>query len=52
MYLSLSTWIVVMVVIVGVLATLRWELADFLLDRLGAFTDWWRRGGGSAQGAT
>ena len=51
MYLSLSAWIVVVVVVAG-FATLRWELADFLLDRVGALTDWWRRGGGTAQGAT
>jgi hypothetical protein len=52
MSLSLSTWIVVVVVIVVVLATLRWELTDFLLDRLGALTDWWRRGRGPEQDTT
>jgi hypothetical protein len=51
MYLSLSEWIVV-VVVVATLASLRWEIADILLDRLVALTDWWRRGGGPEQGAT
>ena len=51
MYLSLSAWIVVVVVAVAALATLRWEVADLLLDRFGALMDWLRRGGGSAHGA-
>jgi len=51
MSLSLPAWIVI-VVVVAAFATLRWELADFLLDRLGALTDWWRRGGGREQDAT
>ena len=51
MYLSLSAWIVVEVVVVAALATLRWEVADLMLERFGALMDWLRRGGGSAHGA-
>jgi hypothetical protein len=51
MSLSLSAWITV-VVVVAALASLRWELLDFLLDRFGALTDWWRRGGGRERDAT
>ena len=29
-------------VVVVVLAALRWELADFVLDRIGALTEWMR----------
>jgi hypothetical protein len=40
--MSLSPWMVAGGVVVVVLATLRWELADFMLDRIGAFTAWMR----------
>jgi uncharacterized protein HemY len=43
MYVSLWTWIVVAAVVVAVFASLRWELADFLLDRFGALTEWWTK---------
>jgi len=36
-------WLVAAAVVAAVLAGLRFELVDFLLERFGAFTDWWMR---------
>ena len=41
MPLSPWPWVAGAVVVVA-LATLRWELADFVLDRVGALVDWMR----------
>lgn len=44
--MSPTSWMVAgSVVVVLLAAALRWELADFVLDRIGALTDWmrWRR---------
>ena len=37
-------WLAGAAVVAAVLAGLRFELVDFLLDRFGALTDWWMRG--------
>jgi len=42
MYLSALTWVVVGGVGVVVLAALRWEFTDLVLDRVGALADWIR----------
>ena len=41
MPLSPWPWVVSAVVVV-VLAAMRWELADFVLDRIGALAEWMR----------
>jgi hypothetical protein len=39
MFRSLWVWVVVGAVVVAVLGSLRWALADFLLDEFGSLTD-------------
>jgi len=41
---SLWEWLVGGVVTIGVLGGLRFELVDFLLDRVGALVDLWPQG--------
>ena len=38
-------WLAGAAVVAAVLSGLRFEVVDFLLDRFGALTDWWMRGG-------
>ena len=42
MPLSLWPWAVGGGMVVVVVAALRWEFADFVLDRIGALADWMR----------
>jgi len=44
MFSVLWRWLAGAAVVAAVLAGLRFELVDFLLDRFGALTDWWMRG--------
>ena len=41
--MSGSMVVVAGIVVVAMLAVVPWMLADFVLDRFGAFGDWWQR---------